>query len=389
MATPLNQSLNLVGRLDDSPGEDTARQLFRRFLSESVLEVGTLRDYVEECLRNSGDQYDRALQDFVIYLGRFLGFEVHFGRYRGVQGQIGYDGHWKSPKGFHIVVEVKTTEAFAIKAATLVGYVDELVSEKEISSWENALGLYVIGRPDPEVRQLENAIVAEKRTSQLRVISVESLVSLAEMMNEYDIAQEDILAVLRPSGPSVDPIVDLMARLVAEPTAEELPPKEPAVSDEQAQREIAYWLSPVASDEEATAEETITTLVEQEQIYAFGERTPGRRHLKAGDRICFYATGKGVIAHADVASAPENKPHPRVRNSSRYPWTFRVGNGVLYLTDPVVLDSSFRSQLDAFQGRKPSKPWAWFVQATRKITAHDFALLTRQLTKNERPGNRS
>lgn len=122
----------MLGKLDDAPGEDTARERFRRFIKESVQEVGAIRDYVEECLRTSGDQYDRALQDFVTYLGHFLRFEVVFGRYRRVQGQLGFDGHWKSPTGFNVVIEVKTTEVYAIKAATLVGYVDGLISEKAI-----------------------------------------------------------------------------------------------------------------------------------------------------------------------------------------------------------------------------------------------------------------
>lgn len=44
-----------------------------------------------------------------------------------------------------------------MKAAALVGYVDELISEKKIPGWDSALGLYVIGRHDLEIRQLENA----------------------------------------------------------------------------------------------------------------------------------------------------------------------------------------------------------------------------------------
>jgi hypothetical protein len=125
MSITLKQILDLVGKLDDSPGDETPRERFRRFLQENVTEVGSLRDYVEVCLRNPGDQYNRALQDLVNHLGHFLGFEVTFGRYQGVKGHIGFDGHWKSPTGFHVVVEVKTTETYAIKAATLVGYVDE------------------------------------------------------------------------------------------------------------------------------------------------------------------------------------------------------------------------------------------------------------------------
>jgi hypothetical protein len=264
MSISLNQILDLVGKLDDSPGDETPRERFRQFLKKSVLEVGQIRDYVEECLRISGDQYNRALQDLINHLGYFLGFEVTFGRYQGVPGQIGFDGHWKSPTGFHIVVEVKTTEVYAVKTATLVGYVDGLISEKRIPSWDNALGLYVVGRPDPEIKQIENAIVAERRTDRLRIIYVESLLSLAEIMSDYGISHEDILAVIRPSGPTIDPVVDLMARLVTEPKAGEQPelPKpereipspsldefEPVVTDESARRPFKIKIGDTAFEQ--------------------------------------------------------------------------------------------------------------------------------------------
>lgn len=40
MSIKLQQILSLVGKLDDSPGEDTARERFRRFLKDNILEVG-------------------------------------------------------------------------------------------------------------------------------------------------------------------------------------------------------------------------------------------------------------------------------------------------------------------------------------------------------------
>jgi hypothetical protein len=142
--------------------------------------------------------------------------------------------------------------------------------------------------------------------------------------------------------------------------------------------ENVYWLTPVRSDEEESAETVIQTLVGSEGIYAFGDKTPGRRYIKPDDWICFYATGKGVVAHARVISRPDRKQaHPKVRHSDKYPWVFMVGDAVLYLDQPVSVNESLRSQLDAFQGRDPTSPWAWFVQATRKLNAHDFDLLTR------------
>jgi hypothetical protein len=300
----LSQILDLAGSLDDLPGSNTPRQRFRDFLDKNVTEVGQVRDYVQECLKTPDAQYSRALQDLINHIGRrFLGFEVTFGRYHGVTGQIGFDGHWVSPTGFHLVIEVKTSEVYPIKTATLVGYVNELIGEKKISDWDTALGLYVVGNPNREVQQLENSIVAEKRTQQLRIISAESLLSLTELRNGFDVEHEDVLALLRPASPTVDPVVSLMARLVAQqasetPISEEreasvqvvAKPKPISTSDNN----VAYWLTPVKGDKDQSAEEVLQTLLGQEGIYAFGERTPRRKELKAGDRMCFYAASKGV-----------------------------------------------------------------------------------------------
>jgi hypothetical protein len=296
------------------------------------------------------------------------------------------------------VVEAKTTEVYAIKASTLVNYVSDLISERRISSWDHALGLYVVARVDPEINQLENAIIAERRTQQLRVISVDALISLAEMMNEFDLSHENMLAVLKPSGPKVDAIVDLMSQLVAQGKAEEgsilgevlapIPPPRVAQSEalsppvvtsgNEQGTDVAYWITPVKSDEEGTAEETITSLVGKEALYAFGEKTPGRKHLKPGDRICFYATTVGVVADAIVATRPAREPHPRLRHPENFPWTFNLESQRSYLDKPVIIDVAVRAQLDAFKHRDPSKSWSWFVQATSKLTEHDFEMLTQQ-----------
>jgi len=372
VAIALDQILGLVGKLDDSPGDETPRERFRRFLRENLLEVGQVRDYLEECLRKKGDQYNRAIQDIINHLGILLGFDVTFGRYHGVPGQIGFDGLWQSELKFSIVIEVKTTETYAIKTSTLIGYINDLISEKKIQ--ENVLGLYVIGQPDTELRQLENSIIAEKKIDQLRIISADSLLSLAEMMSEYDVNHEDVLAILRPSGPNLDQVVNLMARLVARPI------EEPPIEEEhrvEPEGQINYWLAPVKSVKGRTAEECVKILVDQEKIYAFGERTPGRKLLKPGDLICFYASGKGTIGHARVMSKPENKPHPKVLQPEKYPWTFKIEEPELYLDNPKIIDSELRSKLEAFQDRDPNKPWGWFVVSTRKLSEKDFKLLTR------------
>lgn len=377
MAVALKHILELVGKLDDSPGNDTPRERFRNFLKENVSEIGQVRDYLEECLREPGGQHDRALQDLVNFLGQFLDFDVEFGRYQGLPGQMGHDGFWKSPAGLHVVVEVKTSEVFPIKTAILLGYIDELIGKGKIPDRDHALGVYVIGRPDPEVRQLENAIIAQKLTGQLRIVSALSLVSLAEMKKEYDVTHEEMLSLVRPSGPRIDELVDIISRMVAEPKlVEEIPQVEfPQPGPAEA---AAYWITPVKSDDVMSAEDTIEKLVGKEGIYAFGDNTPGRKSLKTGDWICFYAKAKGVVAHAQVASKPERKPNLRVRHPEKFPWTFQVKNQKLYLKNPVIIDANVRAQLEFFHGKDPGMPWGLMVQATRTIPQHDFQILTRK-----------
>ena len=348
------------------------------------------------CLRTSGDRYNRALQDLVNFTGRFLGFEVVFGQYQGIAAEIGFDGHWKSPTGFHIVVEAKTTDVYAIKTATLMDYIDQLIGERAIPAWDHALGLYVIGHPNPDVRQLENAIIAERHADQLRIVSVDHLLSLAEMMKPYAIPHPDILEVIRPSRPTIDPIVELMTRFVAdrppEPTFYQLPTTAPdhAVSETgpdlspaiklepEGDSAVQHWLTPVATDQEQTAEQCIATLRRQGRYLRLRRAHPRSGSHQAGRPPLFYASGKGVVAHATVASSPERKLRPEVRHSDKYPWTFQLRDSKLYLEDPIVLDEQKRSELDAFANRDPARPWAWLVQATRRLTRHDFDLLTRR-----------
>jgi len=385
VAIELGDVLKLVGKLDDSPGEDTPRERFRRFLRAQVKDVGLLRDYVQECLRSTEDQFNRALQDLVNRAGELLGFEVTYGRYRGIQGEVGFDGLWKSPEEFYVVVEVKTTETYAISTKTVVGYVDELISARRIPSWDKALGLYVVGRPDPETRQIENAIRAEKRTEQLRVIDVDALLSLAELMSDFEVDHAGILRFLRPPEPSISPLVGLLMSIVAQARVPETVQAQaaPAAGAQEGEAGVRYWMTPVKGDDVQSAEEVIRSLLSK-GIYAFGERTPGRTRIKAGDWITFYAAGTGIVAHARVKTPPVRKPDLAVRDAEKYPWTFTLDEVQLYPDRPIPLDEELRARLDAFRQTAGSGSWGWFVQATREVSPRDFMLLTgREITQKE------
>lgn len=212
----LNTLLKLIGTLNDSAEPGSASDRFRDYLSDNVTSAQDIRNYIESALSQSGDQYNKALQDLINHIGQLLGFKVAFGRYRGVSNQIGFDGLWQSPSsGWSIVSEVKTTDTYTIKTSTLLGYINSLVSDKIVKSTEKALGLYVFGRFDSDTNQLENAIIVENRRERLRVVSVQALISLLELKQDYGLDHDTILSLLLPFPVRVDPIVDLIRNVVS------------------------------------------------------------------------------------------------------------------------------------------------------------------------------
>lgn len=215
-AIDLNTLLQLVGNLNDSTDKESASERFRNYLQSYVVGPSEAREYIEEALRHSGDQYNKALQDLINHLGHLLGFNVTYGRYRGVRGQIGFDGFWKSPTGKSIVVEAKTTDVYTVRTDTLLGYINSLVSDGRIKSGGEAIGLYIYGRFDSQTSQLENAITVENRRNQLRVVSVSALLDLLELKHKYGLTHESILGLLLPAPIRIDPIVELIRGVVAQ-----------------------------------------------------------------------------------------------------------------------------------------------------------------------------
>ena len=372
----------------------TSRDLRIGVLATGLTELGSIRDAVHTCTTHSGPQYARALQDLVNHLGALIGFEVEYGRYAGVVNKVGHDGLWRSGSNV-VVLEVKTTDTYTINTSTLLNYVNSLRSDGRIVPDDAVIGLYVYARTDPVVKQLEHAIIAEKRTQELRVGSVDAVLSLAELIREDVIGHDEALAILWPSGVWIDDTVGLLGRIAAgasQPTPLPAPtptavPTVPVPVATGPTRSVTpptiapsgdaplFYLAPVADLPDETARETLEKLLPA-GLWAVSNGTPHRAKVKPGDRIAFYQASVGVVATAVVASAPEEKPLPIVKDSEKFRWTLTLKDVVMFLDEPVVIDAAMRATLDAFADRDPAKVWSWFVYAFRLVTERDYGLLT-------------
>jgi O-antigen/teichoic acid export membrane protein len=271
---------------------------------------------------------------------------------------------------------IPSTGAMGAAISTLVSY---LVLAAIVTIWARRAVSYRLDY----VFLFKVAVAAAVMTICVRLIPVSGVLGIALVvivgLALFAVGLLALRAFSKDEWQLIREVLGVRARLTAQHPSEVLPQQETTAPGQSPdEEEIGYWLAPVQSDEEATAEEAIETLVGKEKIFAFGERTPGRKRIKPGDWICFYAATRGVVAHAQVTSTPEKGPNPKVRHPEKYQWTFSLGSTNLYLDNPIVLDASLRSRLGAFDERDPNKAWGWFVTATRGISAHDFKILTGQ-----------
>lgn len=139
----LNQIVAIAGNGVLKDSGDTATEL-REFLA--VVSTEYLGKYLNECLDKAFTDSGLALQDIVNELGSRLDCQIEHGRYRGKAGDIGFDGIWRYPNGYSLVVEVKTTDAYAIDLDRVAGYRKALIDQNRIT--DDSSILIVVGRKD-------------------------------------------------------------------------------------------------------------------------------------------------------------------------------------------------------------------------------------------------
>ncbi len=193
------------GRLSD--GGSTSSE-FREFLG--IVDSSLLARYADEALAGRFEGSGFALQDIVNEIGTRLGFAVTSGRYRGISGQIGFDGLWRSSSCSEIVVEVKTTDAYRIDLNTIADYRRELIRTGKAEQEESSI-LIIVGRQD--TGDLEAQIRGSRHAWDIRLISVDALLRLLKVKESVDdplIARKVSQVLVPREYTRVDGIIDVV-----------------------------------------------------------------------------------------------------------------------------------------------------------------------------------
>ncbi len=180
---------------------------FREYLASKVAKQ--LADYAQFCLENKFEKSGEVLQDCVNEMGRRLSYEVKNGRYAGVKNDIGFDGLWFDGT-HHLLVEVKTTDAYRINLDTITDYGERVRSQSQIDP-RSISTLIVVGRQD--TGDLEAQVRGSRHAWTVRIISVDALAKLVFVNDQFKSIQmlEKIRRILLPfEYTRVDNIVELV-----------------------------------------------------------------------------------------------------------------------------------------------------------------------------------
>ena len=350
----LDQLLTIIGRLDDSPGFDTPRERYRRFLNERMNGLASARLVIQACREHSGEQSHRALQDALVLCGRFLGFETAFGRYQHDPGAIPVHGAWVARHRLHVTLILCTDQTRDINPEALV----EPMTEGEGGSPK--ITLLVVTPLYAAKERMEHMLIAAKHGT-VRVITVRALLRLCAMVVDGHLTQEDVLQVLNPAA-TLDAQLDLLERLTE--TARDARRQ---VFADATSPEPRYWVNAMRPEPLTPTDRIVSSLIATRQVLGVNPEPGLPDRLRPGDSICVFVEGRGIVAHAEIAGilADGNK---MIRDSKRF-------THVLRLTDVCVYDAPVIPGHDL--ARKLDRALTSDVAAvTMPISRREFELIT-------------
>lgn len=352
MSFELQDILSLVGRLDETPGFDTPRERFRRFLTERVTDVTEIRSLLSQCQQALGDQHARARHDLIVLLGVFLGFEVTFGGYEAPGRPARLSGHWRSRRHARLIVDVRSEETAGGDVEELSKTVNVMRANAPPDLEERWVGLCVT-TPFYSARRRLEALLAQRADADIRCVTVDSLLWLAEMVSADRLEHADVLRLLT-SGPESDFTIDLMRRLAegnkapdgspattpetespdTDPEPARQPRAEPAsrlsiVETPDRRRDAEYWLANLASDESASPEQMVDYVIRGRQVLGVTDTGPLPLPVRPGDFVCFYIAGTGIVGHAQFDTAIDDASAV-IRGAGRFTAVFQLLHVTIY-----------------------------------------------------------
>jgi hypothetical protein len=324
----IDELLLLVGRLDDGAGFDTPRERFRRFLLERVTGLDALRTLVDDCQRSVGEQRHRALQDLVVLAGRLLKFDITFGAYESRGDGLVVDGQWRSPGTVTVLLEIATEQT---RSASLEGLARAVAALPPGADSTPRIGLCVVARQYAARGRLGHLLAADTLLRDIHVISIRSLLSLAELVVADRMSHQEVVTLIR-SGFALDFVVGLLDRRSGSADAADAEADAAGVHADS--HEPAFWVATITGTDTAAPARFLRSVIAHRRVLAVCDSKRPQTGASPGDWVCFFIPGQGIAGHAQLMSIVEDAASV-VRHAGRFSRVYRLADVALY-DEPIV-----------------------------------------------------
>lgn len=373
MTVTLNELLMLAGPLDEGTGFDSPRERFRRFLLEHVTNATVARSLIEQCQHAPGDQHYLALQDLVVAVGRCLGFDSRFGSHLPAAGSWKPDGYWHSRR-LDVILDIRTQPSGTADCETLSRSVAALTRPSRADTTRRALGLCVLAPLFAGRGRLAELQSSDDPASNVRIASLRTLLSIADMMATRSLTHDDLVRLLA-AGLDLDFVAGLLERAAGAAGPRDVPA---AHSDSSGMQEgRGFWLAAVGADQGTTAEQYVEIVIGKRRIFGI-DRGASDGAVGPGDGICLHVAGKGVIGHCQVRTITEGGGG--LRAAHRIGQLLHLDDVVLYPDAPVPLDEQLQLRILAARAGGDRPP-----HTLTRITRQQFEGLTSIRDTGEAP----
>lgn len=388
MNVTVSQVLNIVGRLDDTPGFDTPRERFRRFLTDRVTDAQAARAVIQQCQQMSGEQTHRALQDAITLSGRFLGFHTIFSAYQHNPGAAPISGEWESRRRLRVILCVCTDQTASVELDAFSQVVrDGLASHQQNNT--PRIGLCVASPLFAAKARIEEMLRARTHPD-LRLISVGGILRMADLVAAGRLTHDDVLQVLNPDV-NLDAIVERLDRPMTVPrAAAERNGVNVAVREASqvagadlkvigADMKVPYnagfcWVAAIRLDPSTPATQFVEAVIAKRRILPINPAPHIHTPVEPGDSIAVYITGTGFVAHAKVGRAVADGS-PVVRDAERFTQVLMLSDVTVYTT-PVMAAHELvrRIELTLTDGK---------IAVATPVSPQEFDLVTRAAALSE------
>ena len=332
MNVTVSQVLAMVGRLDDSPGFDTPRERFRRFLVQRISDPQAARLVIQQCQQMSGEQNHRALQDAVVLTGRFLGFHTAFRQYQHDPGAAAISGEWESRRRLRVLLSLCTDQTAAIELEAFAQVVRNGLPA-HLHANTPRIGLCIVSPLFAAKARIEEMLRARRHT-ELRTVSLPGILRMTEMAATGRLTHEDVLQVLNPDL-NLDPVIERFdrwatpARPEPEHTAVDAGPRPDVGPRPAAPTDSNYWVAAIQLDTNTPPGQFVESVIAKRRILPINPASHVQRAVESGDSISVYIAGVGFVAHAKVAGVI-TEGSPLVRHSERFTQVVTLSDVAVY-----------------------------------------------------------